>query len=86
MIEMPQFPTAMTQISLIDAQQNLPAIISGLQPGEAVQIIQGDRPIARLTLESPKIRQPRIPGSAIGTLTIVADDDAHLEGFGDYMP
>jgi hypothetical protein len=84
MIEIPQSATAMTQISLVDAQQNLPAIISGLQPGEAGQI--GDRPIGRLTLESPKIRQPRVPGSAIGTLTIVADDDAHLEGFGDYMP
>jgi hypothetical protein len=37
-------------------------------------------------LESTKIRQPRIPGSAIGTLTIVAEDKAHLEDFGDYMP
>jgi hypothetical protein len=80
MIEMPQFPTAMTQISLVDAQQNLPAIISGLQPGEAGQI--GDRPSHPRIAENP----PRIPGSAIGTLTIVTDDDAHLEGFGDYMP
>jgi antitoxin (DNA-binding transcriptional repressor) of toxin-antitoxin stability system len=79
-------PTTMTQITLTDAQQNLPAIISGLQPGEEVQILQGDRPIARLTLESTKVRQPRIPGSAIGTLAILADDNAHLEDFGDYMP
>jgi antitoxin (DNA-binding transcriptional repressor) of toxin-antitoxin stability system len=77
---------AMTQITLIDAQQNLPEIISGLQPGEEVQILQDDRPIARLIVESTKIRQPRIPGSAIGTLTIVAEDNAHLEDFGDYMP
>jgi antitoxin (DNA-binding transcriptional repressor) of toxin-antitoxin stability system len=76
----------MTQITLTEAQQNLPAIISGLQPGEEVQILQDDRPIARLTLESTKIRQPRIPGSAIGTLTILAEDKAHLEDFGDYMP
>ncbi len=69
----------MTQITLSDAHQNLPAIISGLQPGEEIQILQDDRPIARLTLESTKIRQPRIPGSAIGTLTIVADDHAHLK-------
>jgi antitoxin (DNA-binding transcriptional repressor) of toxin-antitoxin stability system len=87
MIEMPEFDlTAMTQITLIDAQQNLSAIISGLQPGEEVQILQDNRPIARLTLESTKIRQPRQPGSAIGTLTIVADDKAHLQDFGAYMP
>jgi antitoxin (DNA-binding transcriptional repressor) of toxin-antitoxin stability system len=69
----------MTQITLTEAQQHLPEIISGLQPGEEVQILEGDRPIARLTLESTKIRLPRIPGSAIGTLTILAEDKAHLE-------
>jgi antitoxin (DNA-binding transcriptional repressor) of toxin-antitoxin stability system len=64
----------MTQITLIDAQQNLSEIILGLQPGEEVQILQDDRPIARLTLESTKIRQPRIPGSAIGTFIILPDE------------
>jgi antitoxin (DNA-binding transcriptional repressor) of toxin-antitoxin stability system len=31
-------------------------------------------------------RPPRQPGSAIGTLTILSDDEAHLEHFQDYMP
>jgi antitoxin (DNA-binding transcriptional repressor) of toxin-antitoxin stability system len=79
-------PSVMTQITLTEAQQHLTEIISGLQPGEEVQILQDDRPIARLTLESTKIRKPRIPGSAIGTLTILTEDKAHLEDFGDYMP
>jgi antitoxin (DNA-binding transcriptional repressor) of toxin-antitoxin stability system len=78
----------MTQISLAEAQEHLPEIIAGLQPGEAVQIIQGDRAIARLTVESLveslKVRQPRKPGSEIGSLTILAEDQAHLEGFEDY--
>ena len=29
---------------------------------------------------------PREPGSARGKLEIIADDDAHLKDFGDYMP
>jgi antitoxin (DNA-binding transcriptional repressor) of toxin-antitoxin stability system len=60
----------MTQITLIEAQQHLPEIISGLQPGEEVQIIQDNRLIARLIVEGlrpiedyqPTQRQPRIPG------------------------
>jgi hypothetical protein len=31
-------------------------------------------------------RQPRQPGSAIGTLTILADDEEHLQDFQNYMP
>jgi antitoxin (DNA-binding transcriptional repressor) of toxin-antitoxin stability system len=45
-------PSVMTQITLTEAQQHLTEIISGLQPGEEVQILQDDRPIARLTLET----------------------------------
>ena len=60
----------MTQITLTEAQQHLPEIISGLQPGEEVQIIQDDRPIARLIVDGLRSveghlstpRQPRIPG------------------------
>ncbi len=74
----------MTQISLTEAQEHLPEIIASLQPGEAVEIIQGDRAIARLIVESLNVRQPRKPGSAIGSLTILAEDEAHLEGFEDY--
>ncbi len=92
----------MLQITLAEAQQHLPEIISGLQPGEAVQIIQGDLPmvndqpvvIAQLILDGqqpaaihhPTQRQPRKPGSEIGSLTILAEDQAHLEGFKEYMP
>jgi antitoxin (DNA-binding transcriptional repressor) of toxin-antitoxin stability system len=76
----------LAQISLTEAQEHLPEIIAGLQPGEAVQIIQGDRAIARLIVESLKVRQPRKPGSEIGSLTILAEDQAHLDGFEDYIP
>jgi antitoxin (DNA-binding transcriptional repressor) of toxin-antitoxin stability system len=84
----------MTQITLSEAQQHLPEIISGLQPGEEVQIIQDDRPIARLIvdglrpLEGYQIteRQARIPGQYEGKF-IVPDNfndplpDDILDGF-----
>jgi antitoxin (DNA-binding transcriptional repressor) of toxin-antitoxin stability system len=73
----------MTPISLAEAQAHLPEIIAGLQPGEAVEIIQGDRASDRLIVESLKARQPRKPGSAIGSLTILAKDTAHLKSFED---
>ena len=60
----------MTHITLSEAQQHLPEIIAGLTPGETIQIFQDDRPIARLILETPALRKPRKPGSAIGTFTI----------------
>ena len=76
----------MTQITLTEAQLHLCELIAQLQPGEEVQICQDDRPIARLTIEPRKTRKPRQPGSAIGTFTIVSDDDDHLEAFSEYMP
>ena len=76
----------MTQITLTEAQLHLSELIANLQPGEEVQICQDDRPIARLTIEPRKTRKPRQPGSAVGTLTIVSDDDDHLEAFSEYMP
>ncbi len=76
----------MAHITLAEAQLHLPELIAGLQPGEEVQIISGNRAIARLIAEVPTPRKPRQPGSAAGTLVILSDDQTHLEDFGDYMP
>ncbi|MBD2487931.1 type II toxin-antitoxin system Phd/YefM family antitoxin [Aulosira sp. FACHB-615] len=76
----------MTRISLTEAQLHLPELIASLQPGEEVEIITGDRTVARLIAELPPLRKPRQPGSAIGTLTILSDDETHLEDFQNYMP
>jgi antitoxin (DNA-binding transcriptional repressor) of toxin-antitoxin stability system len=76
----------MIQITLTEVQQHLPEIISGLQPGQEVQIIQDDHPIARLIVEPPKVLKPRIPGQYEGQF-IVPDNfndplpDDILEGF-----
>jgi antitoxin (DNA-binding transcriptional repressor) of toxin-antitoxin stability system len=76
----------MTQVSLEDAQSRLAELIAGLRPGEELQITRDDQPVARLVAESPRLRKPRTPGSAIGRLVILSDDDEHLEDFKDYMP
>ncbi|QMS91951.1 antitoxin of toxin-antitoxin stability system [Nostoc edaphicum CCNP1411] len=85
----------MIRIPLTEAQLRLPELIASLQPGEEVQIFSGDvsrqaaarlRTVARLIGELQPPRKPRQPGSAIGTLTIVSEDETHLEDFHDYMP
>jgi antitoxin (DNA-binding transcriptional repressor) of toxin-antitoxin stability system len=76
----------MTRITLTEAQLHLPELIANLQPGEEVQIFLEERLVARLIAELPPTRKPRQPGSAVGTLTILSDDQEHLEDFGNYMP
>jgi antitoxin (DNA-binding transcriptional repressor) of toxin-antitoxin stability system len=75
----------MTQVTLEEAQSHLPELIAGLRPGEELQITKDNQPVARLVGESSRPREPRRPGSAVGMLTIVAEDEEHLEDFKDYM-
>jgi antitoxin (DNA-binding transcriptional repressor) of toxin-antitoxin stability system len=75
----------MAHITLEEAQQCLPELIAGLQPGEEVQIFVENRVVAKLVAAALD-RKPRQPGSAVGTIVILAEDDVHLEDFSDYMP
>lgn len=76
----------MIRIPLTEAQLRLSELIASLQPGEEVQIFVGNRTIARLIAEIQPPRKPRQPGSAIGTITILSEDEDHLEDFCNYMP
>ena len=40
-----------------------------------------DKPVARLVREKPPLRQRRQPGNCIGMITLLVEDDEHLEGF-----
>ena len=81
----------MNRLMLKDIPDNLAALIANLLPGEVVQIVSNNQVVARLTREQeplcsktlPTVRQP---GSAVGTLKIIADDDEHLQDFTNYMP
>jgi len=74
----------MPSLTVDEAQSQLPSIIGRLRPGDSVVITQDDKPVARLTAESPP-RKPRRAGNCTGLIAIVADDDEHLDGFAEYM-
>lgn len=74
----------MSTLTIDEVQSRLPEIIDGLNAGEELVITRGDRPVARLTAELP-IGVP-IPGRCKGMLTIISEDDDHLEHFSEYLP
>lgn len=77
----------MTTISLEEAAANFLGVVEQLQAGEEVLIVKASRPVARLIRETGSLGAGRRePGSMIGKLTIIEEDDAHLEDFKDYMP
>lgn len=70
-------------ISIEEAQAQLPEIIGKLGPGEEVVITKDDLPVAEL--RSIAAGKPQF-GSCKGMLTVVAGDEEHLEDFKEYMP
>ena len=76
----------MPTITIEEAQAKLPDLISHLKPGEEIQIIQNNQPVARLIRQPASLPIPRTPGSAIGKIKIISEDDEHLEDFKEYMP
>jgi len=75
-------------ITLAEAQAGLADLIHKLTPGDEVVITENDQPVAKLVAEpaksKPGLRPP--PGLGKGWITIVSDDDEHLEMFKEYMP
>ena len=61
-------------------------LIDGLAKGEELVITRGGSIVARIVGERPERRERRVAGLAKGMLTIVSDDDDHLEDFAEYMP
>jgi antitoxin (DNA-binding transcriptional repressor) of toxin-antitoxin stability system len=76
----------MNTVSLQEAQAHLAQWIAKLAPGEELLIVEASRPIARLVAEPLPERKRRQPGGAKGQLTIVVEDETHLDDFKEYMP
>lgn len=76
----------MSTVTIQDAQSRLGEIIAGLKPGDTVEITFDGSPLASLTRANGHARKSRVPGSAVGKLQILADDDEHLQDFREYMP
>jgi prevent-host-death family protein len=72
-------------LPLEEAQARLPELVEYLARGEEIVITQKGQPVAKLVGNRPT-REPRQPGSCTGMLTVVSEDDEHLEHFKEYMP
>jgi antitoxin (DNA-binding transcriptional repressor) of toxin-antitoxin stability system len=76
-----------TTISIDQAQIKLAELIHQLLPGEEIMICENERPVAKLIrLSNPARTRRRTPGMCKAMITIISDDDDHLEDFKDYMP
>ena len=75
----------MTTLSLEEAQARLPDLIHLLTAGEEFIITEKNLPVAQLVLPQTPRPQP-VPGRGKGTITILSDDDEHLDDFKEYMP
>jgi antitoxin (DNA-binding transcriptional repressor) of toxin-antitoxin stability system len=75
-----------TTITIDEAQATLKNLIHQLAPGDEVIITENQQPVAKLLSEPAKQRKPRTPGNCKGMITLLVEDDQHLEGFADYMP
>ena len=71
----------MREISIQEAQSNLAELIAGLKPGEVVEITQENRTVAVLVGQ----KKQRQFGLGKGKLTILQEDEEHLEGFEEYL-
>lgn len=75
----------MTTITLEEALAHLKELIEQ-KPGEELIIEDGGRPVARLIVEKQPPRRRPGPGLCKGIITILSDDDEHLNDFAEYMP
>ncbi|BAC89966.1 type II toxin-antitoxin system Phd/YefM family antitoxin [Gloeobacter violaceus] len=76
----------MVTITIQEAQANLPDLLHNLKPGEELVITENERPLAKLVSQKPPLTQRPGPGLLKGMITIMADDDDHLQDFAEYMP
>ncbi len=75
----------MASVTIEEAQAKLSDLIHNLKPGDEVVITESNQPVAKLV--APRTQQPRpLPGRGKGMLTILVEDDEHLEHFEEYMP
>lgn len=75
----------MATIPIGEAGSRLSELIDQLQPGEEIELTRGSNTVARLVKNRTQ-KQARQFGLGKDKLTILADDDKHLEHFQDYLP
>jgi prevent-host-death family protein len=76
----------MTTVTIEEAQAKLSELVHALKPGDELVITENNLPVAKLMSEKPAVRSRPGPGLCKGIITIVADDEGHLEDFKEYLP
>jgi hypothetical protein len=71
----------MTSVTIEEAQARLPELISEMVEREELEITKGNEVVA----ERPQGRRPGT-GLGAGMLTLVFEDDEHLQGFPGFAP
>jgi antitoxin (DNA-binding transcriptional repressor) of toxin-antitoxin stability system len=75
----------MQTVTLEEAQSHLGEIIDKLAPGEEVLLTRGYKLVARI-VAGPGDKPRPVPGRGKGMLTVISEDDDHLNDFAEYMP
>ena len=75
-----------TTMAVEDIKVTLPELLDTLTPGDEVILTRNHQTVAKLLSEPAKKRQSRIAGNCKGMITLLVEDDEHLEGFAEYMP
>jgi antitoxin (DNA-binding transcriptional repressor) of toxin-antitoxin stability system len=75
----------MSIVTIEEAQARLVELIDKITLGEEVIITRNQQPVAQLVL-LPSAKPQPVFGSCKGMLTIVAENDEHLEDFKEYRP
>lgn len=78
----------MATFTIQEAQSQLADLIHRLAPGEEVVITENNQPVAKLVSAPSKLKSALRPppGLGKGCITVIADDNEHLQDFSEYMP
>ena len=75
-----------TTLAVEDIKATLPELVDSLMPGDEIVLTRNKQPVAKLVGEGGKKRRPRKPGNCKGKISLLVEDDEHLEGFRECMP
>lgn len=73
-------------ITLEEAQAKLKDLVHQLEPGDEIIMTENQHTVAGLVSENPQQRKPRVAGLGKGMITLLVEDDEHLDGFAESMP
>jgi antitoxin (DNA-binding transcriptional repressor) of toxin-antitoxin stability system len=76
----------LSTITLEEAQARLPELIGALSRGEELAVARDGKVVARIVGERTGPRRRPGPGLGKGMITIVAEDEEHLDAFYESMP